>query len=107
MLYYENRVLMPHISLLYEEMSELRIVSDKKVDHPRKGSKDLSDAVTGAVYNAIAHTPRNANPEIEIHDWKSISKKNQLEQQENRRWEPSDDEIPKDFAEYLDSFGML
>ena len=87
-------------------MSELRIISDKKVDHPRKGSKDLSDAVTGAVYGAIAHTPRNINQEIEIHDWKSINKKNEREERENRRWEPPE-EIPKDFAEYLDSFGML
>ena len=90
---------------LFEEMSELRIVSDKKVDHPRKGSKDLSDAVTGAVYGAIAHTPRNLNQEIEIHDWKSIAKKQQKEEQENRRWEPED--MPEDVASYLDSFGLL
>jgi len=37
MLVYEERVLMPHIDILLEEMSQLRIVSDKKVDHPRKG----------------------------------------------------------------------
>ena len=82
MLVYEDRVLMPHNDILLAEMSELRIVSDKKVDHPRRGSKDLSDAVTGAVYNAIAHTPRNTNLEIEIHDWKSISKKHSAEEQE-------------------------
>jgi hypothetical protein len=107
MLVYEDRVLMPHNDILLEEMSQLRIVSDKKVDHPRKGSKDLSDAVTGAVYNAIAHTPRNLNQVIEIHDWKSVTKKNKLEAEENRRWEPEDDDIPQDVAEYLESFGML
>ena len=105
MLVYEDRVMMPHIQILLDEMSQLRIVSDKKVDHPRKGSKDLSDAVTGAVYNAIAHTARNLNQEIEVHDWKSISKKNYEEDQQNRRWEP--EEIPEDVANYLDSFGML
>jgi len=104
MLVYEDRVLMPHIDILLEEMSQLRIVSDKKVDHPRKGSKDLSDAVTGAVYNAIAHSPRNTNQEIEIHDWKSISKKHEVDD-DNLRWEPK--EIPDDVASYLDSFGML
>lgn len=107
MLVYEDRVLMPHNDILLEEMSQLRIVSDKKVDHPRKGSKDLSDAVTGAVYNAIAHTPRNLNQVIEVHDWKSVTKKNKLEAEENRRWEPEDDDIPQDVAEYLESFGML
>jgi hypothetical protein len=104
MLFYENRILMPHIDILLNEMGELRIVNDKKVDHPRKGSKDLSDAVTGAVYNAIAHTPRNANQMIEIHDWKSVTKKNEKEEREGR-WEP--EEIPKDVASYLDSFGLL
>jgi hypothetical protein len=105
MLYYEDRVLMPHIDILLQEMSELRIVSDKKVDHPRKGSKDLSDAVTGAVYDAMAHTPRNANQEIEIHDWKSATRKNEKEELESKRWEPED--IPDDVASYLDGFGML
>ena len=105
MLVYEDRVMMPHIQILLDEMSQLRIVSDKKVDHPRKGSKDLSDAVTGAVYNAIAHTPRNANQEIEIHDWKSVAKKNRIEEEGDRRWEPED--IPDDVRGFLDNFGFL
>jgi hypothetical protein len=106
MLVYEDRVLMPHNDILLEEMSQLRIVSDKKVDHPRKGSKDLSDAVTGAVYNAIAHTPRNLNQEIEIHDWKSISRKHERDEIEEyeRGRRP---EMPDDVARYLDSLGML
>jgi hypothetical protein len=105
MLVYEERVIMPHIDILLEEMSQLRIVSDKKVDHPRKGSKDLSDAVTGAVYNAIAHTPRNMNQEIEIHDWKSVSRKNEREFGENVIAAPPP--MTQDIEEYLDSFGML
>lgn len=105
MLVYEDRVLMPHIDILLEEMSELRIVSDKKVDHPRKGSKDLSDAVTGAVYNAIAHTPRNLNQEIEVYDWKGVTKKHEKEFEDNVIASPP--KMSKDIAEYLDSFGML
>ena len=105
MLVYEDRVMMPHIDLLLEEMGELRIVSDKKVDHPRKGSKDLSDAVTGAVYNAIAHTPRNLNQEIEIHDWKSITRKNEHEMMQGVIQAPPP--MTKDVQEFLDSMGML
>jgi hypothetical protein len=105
MLFYEDRVLMPHIDLLLEEMSELRIVNDRKVDHPRKGSKDLSDAVTGAVHGAIAHTPRNLNVEIEVHDWKSLNMKHRKEDESNIRWEP--EEMTDEVAEYLDSFGLL
>jgi len=43
-------------SILNEELSELE--EDKlndKIDHPEGGSKDLSDAVAGAVYNASIH----------------------------------------------------
>lgn len=105
MLVYEERVIMPHIDILLEEMSQLRIVSDKKVDHPRKGSKDLSDAVTGAVYNAIAHTPRNMNQEIEIHDWKSLSSRNEKEAAQGVIAAPPS--MTKEVEEYLDSFGML
>ena len=105
MLVYEDRVLMPHIDILLEEMSELRIVSDKKVDHPRKGSKDLSDAVTGAVYNAIAHTPRNLNQEIEVYDWKGVTRKNEKEFEDNVIASPP--KMSREIEDYLDSFGML
>ena len=105
MLVYEDRVLMPHIDILLAEMSELRIVSDKKVDHPRKGSKDLSDAVTGAVYNAIAHTPRNLNQEIEVYDWKGVTKKHEKEFEDNVISSPP--KMSREIEDYLDSFGML
>ena len=71
MLIYEDRLAMPHIDVLLDEMLELKIVSDKKVDHPRKKSKDLSDAVCGSVYNAMTLTQRHENKTIEIHDFNS------------------------------------
>jgi hypothetical protein len=103
MLIYEERVAAPHIDLLLEEMGELRIVSDKKVDHPRKKSKDLADAMCGAVYNAISHTPRNRNQEIEIHDWKSISRSNEQKQKDVI----APPAPTKDISEYLSSFGIF
>ena len=69
MLIYEERVAAPHIDILKEEMLELRIVSNNKVDHPRKKSKDLADAMCGAVYNSISHTQRNRIKEIDIHTY--------------------------------------
>lgn len=104
MLVYEDRVLMPHNDILLEEMSQLRIVSDKKVDHPRKGSKDLSDAVTGAVYNAIAHTPRNLNQEISVHSWKSLSRNHEAEKSENLIEAPKPTEEVKEF---LSNMGFM
>lgn len=68
MLVYERRVKMPAEDILWDELSNLRIVSNTQVDHPRKGSKDLADAVTGAVYNAITRTPKDIGREVDIHD---------------------------------------
>jgi hypothetical protein len=67
----EERVDGPRIQLLIDELLQLRIVKDK-VDHPRKGSKDLSDAVCGAVYNAVALTPRDLDPEVELYTYAGV-----------------------------------
>jgi len=74
MLIYEDRLVMPSIDLLYEELTELKIVKQNRVDHPRKKSKDLADAVCGAIFGAIAHTPKDLNQIIEIHEFKDRPK---------------------------------
>ena len=68
----EERLKGPHIPLLIDELLQLRIMRDK-VDHPRKGSKDLADAVCGSIFNAISHTRFNTNQEIKIHNYESMS----------------------------------
>lgn len=70
MLFYEERIIAPHIDILLEELLELRIIGNR-VDHPRKKSKDLADAMCGSVYNAISNTERNRIKEIDIHTWSS------------------------------------
>jgi hypothetical protein len=67
----EERIFGPRIQLLVDELLQLRIVKDK-VDHPRKGSKDLSDAVCGAIYNATALTPRDLNQEVELYTYGTV-----------------------------------
>ena len=67
----EERVYGPNIQLLIDELLQLRIIKDK-VDHPRKGSKDLSDAVCGAIYNATALTPRDLNQEVQLYTYGTV-----------------------------------
>ncbi len=67
----EERLIGPKIQLLIDELLQLRIVKDK-VDHPRKGSKDLSDAVCGAIYNAISLTPPDQDKEVEIYTYSGV-----------------------------------
>jgi hypothetical protein len=66
----EGRVDGPDIPLLKKEMLQLRIMKNNKVDHPRKGSKDLSDAVAGAIYNAAKYSDRLSQGEIEVFTYK-------------------------------------
>jgi hypothetical protein len=68
----EERLSGPYIQLLIDELLQLKIMRDR-VDHPRKGSKDLADAVCGAIYNAISRSKFDANEEINIHTYESMS----------------------------------
>jgi len=68
----EERLIGPHIPLLIDELCQLRIMRDR-VDHPRKGSKDLADATCGAIFNSISRTKFDNNQEINIHTYESMS----------------------------------
>jgi hypothetical protein len=68
----EERVIGPHIPLLIDELLQLRIMRDR-VDHPRKGSKDLADAVCGSIYNSISRSKFDSNEEVNIHTFESMS----------------------------------
>jgi hypothetical protein len=104
MMVYEERVAIPMIPLLLEEMSELKITDNgKRVDHPRKKSKDLADAVCGAVFGAISHTSRDSNIEIEIHTWSSASRL----ADKKRGMVELDKEIPDDVMDFLDSYKLI
>jgi hypothetical protein len=104
MLMYEERLAMPAIELLFEELTELKIMKNNRVDHPRKSSKDLADAVCGAIFGAISHTPRDSNQEIEIHTFKDRPKP-QLDNRPDNviEYKP----MPKDVQEYLEGFDLI
>jgi hypothetical protein len=105
----EERVIGPHIQLLIDELLQLRIVKDK-VDHPRKGSKDLSDAVCGAIYNSVVLTPRDLNGELEIYTYSGVfaDELQQLKEESDARLAasnqirvPEKKEIPLNLREFM------
>ena len=71
---YDKRLAGPNIQLLKDELGQLKLIKNK-VDHPRKGSKDLSDAVCGAIFNAVAHTPKPRNEDVEVLTYSDLSAK--------------------------------
>jgi thymidine phosphorylase len=102
MLIYEERVAAPHIDILLEELLELKVISNR-VDHPRKKSKDLADAMCGAAYNAISHTKREKQEQvIEIHTYSSFKLDRQAEEEVEYR-QP----INEDIKEYLRNFKLI
>lgn len=104
MLVYEERVAMPAIDLLFQELTELKIMRGNRVDHPRKSSKDLADAVCGAVFGAISHTPRDQNLEVEIHTFRDRPK-DPVDNVANGviKYKP----MPKEVEDYLDRFNLI
>lgn len=103
MLVYEERLAMPMIPLLLEELGELKIINDKKVDHPRKKSKDLADAVCGAVFGAISFTSKNITEEIEIHTFRDRPRQVDDRPSGVIEYKP----IPDDVKDYLDRFNLI
>jgi hypothetical protein len=103
MLIYEERIVLPLIDLLLEEMQELRIMNNNRVDHPRKKSKDLADAMCGSVYNAISHTRREKIQEVEIHTYKSRPKVDK----DAENVVKSKPEMTEDIKEYLINFNLI
>jgi hypothetical protein len=104
MMIYEERVAIPMIPILLEEMSELKIMKGNRVDHPRKKSKDLADAVCGAVFGAISHTPKNTNLEIDIHTWSSSTR---LADKQRSMVELDNRKMPDDVRDFLDQLNII
>jgi hypothetical protein len=105
MLVYEERLAMPSVDLLFEELTELKITKNgKNVDHPRKLSKDLADAVCGSIFGAISYTPKNNIGEIEIHTFKERPK---VEFDTKNQDVIQYKSMPKEVKDYLDRFNLL
>lgn len=107
MLVAEERIYGPRIDLLVDELLQLRIIRDK-VDHPRKGSKDLADAVCGAIYNSILNTSRGTR-EIEVHTFRDSRDTSHKEKVDTFYQEPkkSAKDMPNDISEFLSGIGFI
>lgn len=110
---YDGRLIGPKIDLLLEEMAELQLIKDK-VDHPRKGSKDLTDAVCGAIFNAVAHTPKPLGQTVEVVSYRQSMKRLQASEKSEALKKKQDGVIrapkanmPSDLQQFLDGFRVL
>ncbi len=105
MLVYEERLAMPAIDLLFEELTELKIMRNNRVDHPRKKSKDLADAVCGAIFGAISHTVKDTNVEVEIHTFRDRPR--EVDNPSDNVIQLSTKKMPEDVRDFLENLKML
>ena len=102
----EHRIKGYSLPLLVDELVGLRIIKGNKVDHPRKGSKDVSDAVVGAVFNAIEHEHQDDTPEIEVFVGRPTEKRNEIPEEDlEPRIKP--DRMPDELEEYLSRMQLI
>lgn len=108
MVMYDGRLSGPKNELLLREMEELMDIKGK-VDHPRKGSKDLSDAVCGAIFNAVSMTPQPSNRVVEVVSYQTVIRRHRAEEAAER---PSGvirapKNMPDDLRSFLDGWRLL
>jgi hypothetical protein len=106
----EDRLRGPAIDILVNELLRLRIVRDK-IDHPRSGSKDLSDAACGSIFNSVRLSKRDMEPEIEIITWRDRIDYNEADDQ-NQSDRPGSVieaplKMPDELAEFLDRMRII
>ena len=107
MLVYEERLVMPSIELLFDELTQLKIMKNDKVDHPRKKSKDLADAVCGAIFGAISNTPKNIDVEVEIHTYRDRPKQFDNRPANVIQYKPSQNKDHEDDSDFMDRLKTL
>lgn len=79
---YDNRLIGPKVDLLINELGELRAIQRGQktiIDHPRKGTKDFSDATCGAIFNAVAYTAKPVNEVVEVLTYAEMIKRQRAE----------------------------
>jgi hypothetical protein len=106
---YDERLLAPADDKLVTELRELRWVKDK-VDHPRQGYKDLSDAVCGAIFNAVSLTGAPKDRTVEIVSYKSLMNDSAEKQVQNTgQIDPprQKKEMPQEFRDELDFISTI
>jgi hypothetical protein len=112
---YEDRLIGPKEEELIKELGELRQVQRGQkvtIDHPAKGNKDLSDAVCGAIFNAVAHTPRDFNRTVEVRSLDDVRREARADEELKRKQQPTGvirppNPIPDELKDYMSRIRIL
>ena len=79
-----------------------------KVDHPRKGSKDLADAVCGSIYNAISRSKFNTLQEVQVHTYDSMIYDRDFKSEDDGKMNLSKaPKMPRELADIVDGMEIV
>lgn len=102
---YDNRLKGPKAELLITELKEIRYIKNK-IDHPRTGSKDLSDSVAGTIHNCVKYTPRPQDWTVEIKTYANTRPEPEPESVKGVIVAPKR-EVPDQIAEFIARMKLL
>lgn len=92
----------PDVELLRNELAKLIVLPNGNVDHTNKSSKDLSDAVCGAIYNASILTPRTEN--LEVITYEDIIRQRREEERARAELQSNIIRVPKNMPPEIQDF---
>ena len=113
---YDNRLIGPKVQLLIDELGELRALQRGQkivIDHPRKGTKDFSDATCGAIFDAVSNAHKPVNMEVEVMTLKDLYKRDRIEEAKKVesvgviRAPSRKEDIPEELARYMQQLKIL
>jgi len=111
---YDNRLIGPKVQLLIDELGELRAIQRGQkivIDHPRKGTKDFSDATCGSIFNAVSNTAKPVNTEVEVLSYADMVKRAREETPPTPKplgviRDPRED-MPQELRDYMSRLRLL
>jgi len=108
----DERLQAPQDETAIEELLQLRQTKNDKIDHQSTGYNDISDALCGAIYQAVTLTERDYSDTIEIKTIKNVRQEARNEHNEERNKiknlvEAPKKAMPNELASYLTQFRMI
>jgi hypothetical protein len=96
----------PDVELLRDELKRLVVLPNGKIDHTNKSSKDLSDAVAGAVFNAISLTPVPEH-DLDVMTYADIIRQKREALNREPASVSNNSKMPPEIAEFLENLRLL
>jgi len=98
--FFDSRISLYHYEHLIGELSRLEKKADK-VDHPANGSKDVSDALAGAVWGCYLNSSRLSDAEQEARLPRSSGHQNPFRDEKAERMRQTRQSVEEELRQFM------